>query len=298
MEEKPSPEELDLVKDWLESSLTENGDYRHRHVFESGEDQRERALEIIKKYIAWAHSDAKEKLEEDYNLGVNLDPESYEESSNVVEAYPQGLNERDLKGYFGEAVAGLLAEIFEVHRKSWVIPMFLFRLHNKVFERLEEWDLSDEPDEDLSPTPGRSGDDCLAFVLEDESVVNCMSIEAKYTPDHNSSQIDSAFDKVNEEPKSLLQIAGILDEIGEEELADQIRLFRYSDDDPGKYKMISYLHGKEPTQNDTWIDTDSPKKSTDDEAVELESQVEVAEALVSKIGEIRSEVYRYIGEEL
>ncbi len=296
--EKPSEEELSVVKDWLENSLTENGDYRHRHVFESEEDQRKEALEIIKEYIAWAHSDTKEKLEEEYTLGVDLDPEAYEESSTVVEAYPQVLHKRDLKGYFGEAFAGLLAEIFEVHRKNWVIPIFLFRLHNKVFERLEEWDLSDEPDEDLPPTPGRSGDDCLAFVVEDESVVDCMSIEAKYTPEHNSSQIDSAFDKVNERPKSLIQIAGILDEIGKEDLADKVKLFRYSNNDLGKYKMISYLHGKEPTQNNTWIDTDSPKKSTDEEAVELEFQVEVEEALVSKIDEIQSEVYSYIEEEL
>lgn len=296
--EKPSEEELSIVKEWLGSSLTESGTYRHRHVFESEEDKRKRALEVIKEYTAWAHSDAKEKLKEDYTLGVDLDPEAYGKSNSVVEAYPQELNEQVLKGYFGEAIAGLLAEIFEVHQKDWVVPIFLFRLHKAAFEKLEKHDLSGKLAKNSPTVPGRTGDDCLAFEIEDGAVLGCMSVEGKFTPNHNSSQIDSAFKKVDEKPKSLIQVASILSARGKEDIAFQIKLFRYSNDDLGKYKMISYLHGQEPSQNDTWIDTESPKKSTDEEAVELKSQLEVEEVLISKIDKIRAEVYAYIEKEL
>src|SRR3546814_18498299 len=84
--------------------------------------------------------------------------------------YPAMLNRISLQGYLGETLGVLAVEHFgAIGHADWMVPALLFRFHDQEFQHLDlinERVLAGEvhePDADKEKSPGRTGDDGLAF---------------------------------------------------------------------------------------------------------------------------------------
>jgi hypothetical protein len=191
---------------WLSvssSTQSTDGKYRHRLVREDL-TEREQFFEELKNYFKAAHKDA-----QDFFKTELLDPLGIQPSTSPIK-YPQDLPVCVLQGYFGEILSGLFMENFSpFEADEWVVPAYLFRFHNVIFERLEValqgGDVADQ-------LPGRTGDDCLAFKFDDQLCVEqVLYCEAKCTSDHDSELISDAHEKVSKDlPACIHQIVAIL----------------------------------------------------------------------------------------
>jgi hypothetical protein len=101
--------------------------------------------------------------------------------------YPAVLHRITLQGYLGETLAVLAVEHWgAIGHTDWVVPAFLFRLHDQEFQHLEainERLLAGEaydPDRVAERRPGRTGDDGLAFRMDDQNTItDVLTLEAK-----------------------------------------------------------------------------------------------------------------------
>src|SRR5438552_2791306 len=93
---------------WLSSTVTvsPNKRYRHHLLYEQ-HDKRATILEELKIYVQRAHEDARYRLRK--LAGYTLDPLNFSTSEDPVrrDRYPEALHIDDLKGWFGEVLAGL-----------------------------------------------------------------------------------------------------------------------------------------------------------------------------------------------
>lgn len=119
--------------------------------------------------------------------------------------YPAMLNRITLQGYLGETFAGLAVEHFGAFGKSdWLVPAYLFRFHDTEFQHLDlinERFLMGEvhdPDAVAERRPGRTGDDALAFRLNDAGMItHVLTLEAKCLVKSNTAIIDDAHGKLS-----------------------------------------------------------------------------------------------------
>jgi hypothetical protein len=118
--------------------------------------------------------------------------------------YPALLHRVTLQGYLGETLAGLAVEHWGAHGHiDWVVPAFLFRLHDQEFQHLESINerlLAGEtydPDTIAEQRPGRTGDDALAFRIDDQGVItDVLTLEAKCLAQNRSEKIKEAHAKL------------------------------------------------------------------------------------------------------
>src|SRR5215831_11525555 len=142
---------------WLEEQVnqTADGRYWHRMLRERAE-ARVAALAVLKPIVDAAHDDARRYLRAAF--GDTLDPIDEPVSQDAAAAYPGLLPFQTLYGYFGEIVAGVVAEHFAPFGLGpWVVPAYLFRFHVVAFQELERIRQGGDP---TSALPGRTGDDC------------------------------------------------------------------------------------------------------------------------------------------
>jgi hypothetical protein len=245
---------------WLVSSEIANGTYSHAALTEIV-DFRADGLVALTTLAQEAHRDAQQRLER--LIGISLDPLPGGTSANWH--YPQGLHTSVLQGYLGELLAGLIAENYHPHGRPWVVPAFLFRGHLAAQQDLERRRQLGGP---ARPIPGRTGDDALAFeVDDDEAVVAWLWGEAKCTHDHDAGLITAGHEQLSAStsvPVDLAQLIEVLqDSPGpeNERWVASLRELMFSTRPPPRHDLFVYVCGRKPLQRPTWIPRNIPHAS-------------------------------------
>jgi len=251
---------------WLYSEVTENSDKNYRHnLIRENSTIRANVLEDIKPVIQKAHDDARFKLRE--FLRDTLDPlEEWDDEVDPAEGYPEVLDLTTLKGYFGEFFSGLVAENFSPFgEQNWRVPVFPFRFHNTAFDQLETYRQTGQM---KKATYGRTGDDCVAFVLDGDTIVKILFLEAKCSASYNLDMIADAHTKIssaNQTPVELMRMVDVLKAYRQNPEAEVwIKAFRKlyrSKDGSERFDCISYVCGqfpKRPRDKVSWINREEP----------------------------------------
>lgn len=247
---------------WLLATTTESGTYRHVLLLEETSAQAA-GLTALGALVREAHRDARERLER--LTSRSLDPLDAARPATQP-SFPDDLETTTLQGYLGEVFAGLVAENYLPHRRPWRVPAFLFRGHLSAFQALERARQQEVP---VRGTPGRTGDDALAFEVDDDGLVTAWLYgEAKCTATHDASMIVDGHEKLSAPdwlPIDLAQLIDILesrDSVEARRWADALRTLNFvtQDDAPPRFDMLVYVCGQKPAQasRDAWISTDAP----------------------------------------
>ena len=114
-------------------------------------------------YLDEAFEDARLRIRRGFedDLSPFSDP-AHDPAAN----YPALLHRVTLQGYLGETLAVIAVEHWGAHgHTDWIVPAFLFRLHDQEFQHLEA--INErlragepyDPDQAAQQRPGRTGDD-------------------------------------------------------------------------------------------------------------------------------------------
>ncbi len=246
--------------EWLRPQRAVNGTYRHVLLSEDPESRAD-GLASLTTVVAEAHRDARERLER--LIGTSLDP--IQGGLPDSRPYPDGLHTSALQGYLGEVLAGVVAENYQPHGESWVVPAFLFRGHQAAYQELERRRQLGGP---ARPIPGRTGDDALAFrVDEDGRVTAWLWAEAKCTHDHDAGLIDAGHRQLSTEirvPVDLIQLIDVLADSREplrERWIASLRELLYASNPPRRFDLFVYVCGRRPVRRATWLPKDQPHRS-------------------------------------
>ena len=247
---------------WLSVVDADHGGYRHARL---DEEPAERAagLAALARVVEAAHEDALRWIKE--MSAISLDP--FDDDDVAVE-YPHGLHTITLQGYMGKIFAGLYAENFRPHGLPWEVPAFLFRFHNAAIEGLDRrLPLGDE----ASRTPGRTGDDCVAFHRGPDGRIEAwLNSEAKCTAGHRSALIAQGHVQVGRplvRPASGLQLIDVLldsDRPDRDEWVAALRLLRSEAaraDPATRADLFLYVCGQRPIRARSWISEACPEPS-------------------------------------
>lgn len=180
---------LNSLNEWLISSVTVNDKkfYRHNLISEVNGEKRLEIISELKPLVQIIHEDTRIKLRDLFQ--DDWDPlEPWTNETDPAEGYPEVLDLTTLKGYFGEIFSGIVAENFmPFNENNWRVPLFSFRFHNTAFDQLE---LYRQTGEMKKATYGRTGDDCVAFSLNEGVIDKVLFLEAKCTATHKASMIN------------------------------------------------------------------------------------------------------------
>lgn len=247
--------------DWLSVSKYQSKTTRYFHcLLKEESSQRPSYIEQeLISYVRTAHEDA---LHWWCNATASLDPLE-PDTPSISLGYPALLPLKALKGYFGEVFAALVAEHFEPFEEdSWKVPAHLFRWHNAAFEYLESLR---QGGRELKSVVGRTGDDCLAFHMDDTgTITKVLYCEAKCTNKHDTEMIKDAHKKVGASAlTSVGHLIAILDSRTDDESkrwTDALRRLYLKLQKPTfeRYDLVSYVCGQHPIQTDVWIARDRP----------------------------------------
>lgn len=174
------------LKQWLREHGTVEGKFGHLLLLQN-EIDREALCEALRPYFESAHLDARQVFHAD--IGIDLHPDAGDGGDPPIE-YPGCLPSTTRRGLFGEVMAGLVAEGFElVGSHKWCVPIFLFRFHEDARNYL--FDLARDP-ERKRQTIGRLGSDFIGLLLDEEGkVVRFIAGEAKWRKKLTQSAADS-----------------------------------------------------------------------------------------------------------
>src|SRR5262249_31487925 len=113
-----------------------------------------------------------------------------------ISLYPAHVESLTLAGFFGEAMSGLVAEVFGPHEKVWVVPAFCFRYHDSLFRELLGATIEERA---VKRAFGRTGDDCLAFELDKTSgsLTAILVCEAKCSYTHSARLIKEGHEQLS-----------------------------------------------------------------------------------------------------
>lgn len=261
---EPFPEILTWLA--IDVQKSTNGKYEHALGSEDS-DVRADVLPRLKVFISEAHDDARKRLRA--LVGSSLDPLGEDDARDPADGYPEKLHLQTLKGYFGEVLAGLVAENLEPFgHNDWEVPAYLFRFHLVEFQQL---DFIGQTGKNADLRPGRTGDDCLAFRRTDDGdIVAALFCEAKCTKGHRSTLIDDAHQKsslANLLPVDLLQLIEVLSDSEAKSAARWVKSLRklyLKGPNPGRnyerLDQVTYVCGKRPATKGkkSWITADKP----------------------------------------
>lgn len=290
----------DTLNSWLSSKRIENKALKYNHLkLEEKDNLREEVIPVLKEIIDKAHEDYKRckrsVLLKSLDPSLDIDFEVLGEADPAY-GYPSELDMTTLKGYFGEIFAGLIAENFSPFNiEDWKVPVFSFRHHETAFDQLETFKRTGSK---KKATMGRTGDDCVAFVLDDvtNQISKSLFCEAKCTNDHDSSLINKAHSQVSDSnplPVELIRILEILNDYDTEyskKWKRAISNLYINLNKTERFDLVSYVCGRSPVKNDTWIDSKKPHKTYTGQR-DLES----VEVHISNIDELVQTLY---GKEL
>jgi hypothetical protein len=247
---------------WLTPTASGSSPYRHLLLVEDAAAQAE-GLTSLARLVREAHRDARERLERLTSRSLDpLDPSRLPGHPS----FPDDLETTTLQGYLGEVLAGLVAENYLPHGRQWQVPAFLFRGHLSAFQALERARQQQTP---VGATPGRTGDDALAFeVDEDGAVTSWLFGEAKCTARHDAGMIADGHEKLSAPdwlPIDLAQLIDVLesrDDVEARRWADALRSLNFATPDsaPPRFDMLLYACGQKPASasRDSWMSTEAP----------------------------------------
>jgi hypothetical protein len=174
----------------------------------------------LRQYIDEALDDARQRLRRGFEdaLSPFNDP-----ATDPAANYPAVLNRITLQGYFGETLAVLAVEHWgAIGHADWVVPALLFRLHDTEFQHLELINqrrrdgLAHDPDAVANRRPGRTGDDALAFRMNDAGIItDVLTLEAKCLSQNNNATIKEAHGKLvagGSPPPGVRELISLLEE--------------------------------------------------------------------------------------
>jgi hypothetical protein len=278
----------ELVK-WLAATRTVSGEYLHCRLDEE-DGARNAGLGALRELARAAHQDTVERLAA--LAAIKLHPLGHAGSALGI-AYPDDLHTSTLQGYLGEIVAGLVAVNYEPHGREWEVPAFLFRTHDAAFQALER---RRQLGGIARPVPGRTGDDCVAFVRnEDGRIVEWLMCEAKCTHDHDAGLIRKGHEQLSlplTAPVDLLQLIDILEDSEDLEAPDWVDAIRLmhqeslSGSEAERMDLFMYVCGRRPKNTATWIPDDEPH-----EAYEAEGPLEAVELHLDDFDDVLEHVY-------
>lgn len=217
--------------------------------------------------------------------------------------YPAMLNRITLQGYLGETLAGLAVEHFGAFGKhDWHVPAFLFRFHDQEFQHLDlinERFLMGEahvPDAVAERRPGRTGDDALAFRIDEAGkITHVLALEAKCLVRSNSAIIADAHEKLSagtRRPSGIRELITLLSDYETDEaqawVARLLELYRDGFKTAERRDGLAYTVGNSPVRPATrvsWLPVDAPHPSytVDRRFDAMEFQLEDLEGLVDTL---------------
>jgi hypothetical protein len=264
MKERQKITRFNGISKWLSNSVSESEDKRYTHrLLKEDKSQRDIILDELILIIQKAHEDARYRLRK--LAGNSLAPFEEFSESDPSSGYPERLNIISLKGYFGEIFSGIIAENFAPFgQDDWEVPAFLFRFHLVEFQHLE---FLNQTEEIAKKRPGRTGDDCLAFLRNSEGVIIASLVcEAKCTTNHYTKMIAEAHKKASVshiKPVDTPQIIEILQDYDDPFSSEWVNSLRVLwlekvDINYERCDLISYICGEHPVRNPTWISPDKP----------------------------------------
>jgi len=278
---------------WLQGPLTANEPekYRHRRLDEETTFRTE-ILPQIKRIVYEAHEDARRRLRG--IEGFSLDPLEIPAGQDPAEGYPEWLPMSTLMGYFGEIFSGIVCENFApLEETRWKVPAHLFRFHLEAFRYLERIRQDDAPQK--HQVIGRKGDDCLAFVLDENGkIIRAMFCEAKCLKRHRSDKVGDAHKKLSDtmiEPLDRQQLIDVLLDSDDPKATiwvEALRKLGFQSDDPEyeRCDLVCYVCGNPPVRSDTWIPKEAPHPDYTGGR-----RLEAVEVYIRKIRQLVKEVY-------
>lgn len=280
------------IKNWLKNEVTDNKNisYRHNLIYENNINIRKNTIAELKPLVQIIHDDTRFKLRELFQ--DDLDPlDQWNETEDPAAGYPEVLDLTTLKGYFGEIFSGIIAENFQPFDEDrWRVPLFSFRFHHTAFDQLE---LYRQTGKMKKATYGRTGDDCVAFVLNKGIIEKVLFLEAKCTASHSSEMINDAHTKISSEytvPVETLRIVEALKYYRntKKEADDWIKALRdlYRARKVIRFDCVSYVCGKKPSRNKSWIKNTTPNKN-----YLGNRELEVVEVHINDIDSLVKEIY-------
>lgn len=251
-------------------------------------------------YAQEALEDARTRIRKGFE--DNLSPFS-NPVDDPAEHYPAMLNRITLQGYLGETLAGLAVEHFGAFgKRDWHVPAFLFRFHDQEFQHLDlinERFLMGEahdPDAVAEKRPGRTGDDALAFRIDETGkITHVLALEAKCLARNNSAIIANAHEKLaagNRRPSGIRELITLLSDYETNEaqawVARLLDLYRDGFRSAKRRDGLAYTVGNSPvrpTTRESWLPVDAPHPSyTADRRFDaMEFQLDDLEGLVDAL---------------
>lgn len=266
---RPSAEHppLALLDSWLKVSETRSATSpRYCHLLITQENQVDPSVwDELYAYVDHAHEGARQALRAP--LADSLHPLHCGTQADPAFGYPHMLGDKALQGFFGEIMAGIVAEYYAADGESkWEVPVYLFRTHVVAFQQLELMKQTGNWERQIV---GRTGDDGLAFVRdEDGRIIAWLACEAKCTVGHSSALIADNHEKLSQaaaRPIDLLRLVDALRDYRDDEYSrswiDALRRYWW---DHGRGKTANrcdvsvYVCGRCPKKRGTWISTDTP----------------------------------------
>jgi hypothetical protein len=217
--------------------------------------------------------------------------------------YPAMLNRITLQGYLGETLAGLAVEHFGAFdKRDWHVPAFLFRFHDQEFQHLDlinERFLMGEvhdPDAVAERRPGRTGDDALAFRVDQAGkITHVLTLEAKCLAKSNTGTIADAHGKLSAgttRPSGIRELITLLSDYETDEAQEWVKrlleLYRDGFRTAERCDGLAYTVGNspvKPAERVSWLPVDAPHPSyTATRRFEaMEFQLEDLEGLVDTL---------------
>lgn len=266
---RPSAEHppLTLLDAWLDMKETcseASPPYCHLLLHQKS-DTDPAALDELYTYIDHAHAGARQAIRAP--LGDSLHPLHHGTDADPAFGYPHKLSDTALQGFFGEIVAGIVAEYYAGDDEhEWEVPVYLFRTHIVAFQQLEQMKQTDNWERQIV---GRTGDDGLAFARdEDGRIIAWLVCEAKCTKNHSSTLISDNHEKLSQavtRPVDLLRLIDALKDYRDDDYSQQWieALRRYywdtqSNPAPARCDLAVYVCGQAPSRRKSWIPIGSP----------------------------------------
>jgi hypothetical protein len=169
------PPPTEALEKLLEVHPSTNGNFGHLLILQKTKDDGS-LCKALKPYFEYAHLDAREVFHAD--IGIDLHPDAAGGGVPPI-AYPNCLPMTTQKGLFGEVLAVLVTENYElVGGHEWCVPIFLFRHHEDARNYL--FALARDPTRTRQAV-GRLGSDFIGLLLDDDgAVIRFIAGEAKW----------------------------------------------------------------------------------------------------------------------
>lgn len=220
-------------------------------------------------YFDECYEDARKSLREGFEDDLcSFDDPSPDPAAN----FPRLLHRITQQGHLGETLGALAVEHWgAAGHTDWQVPAMLFRCHSVELQHLSSINeriangLPFNQDDEAEKRPGRTGDDALAFRMNDVGeITDVLVIEAKCVGSNKSKTIAEAHEKLS---TTLLQNSGfrelinILEKYDTDEAqkwrAALLKLWKSGHKTSGRYDCVSYAVGAQPEKpktRESWMD--------------------------------------------